>query len=328
MAKSKKRAEKSNKEKTKAKRKTKREDIKAEGKKTFNFSYKWFVENYKKSIAISIFLLLLAISVIGYHYYKTGSIFDKGMDFTGGSQAVVMVTSDFNVNYVERIAASIIKGDVRVRKAKGGGSEMLIIESSSQLNENIVKQVLEKAGISYKAINIESISPAISQVFWEKALRAIIIAFIGMGIVVFLTFRSMAPSLAIVLAAASDITTAIALMDVFHIQMSLATLSAILILIGYSVDTDILLSTRVLKRRLEGNLDERIINSAKTGLTMTITAIIVMLVMYILTPSETLKSIALVIMFGLFADIPFTWLQNMAIIKWYVLKKMKKVSKR
>jgi len=148
-------------------------------------------------------------------------------------------------------------------------------------------------------------------------MKAFIIAFVGMALVVFITFRIVVPSLAIILAATSDIIFAVAMMDLFGVKMTLATLSALLILIGYSVDTDILLSTRVLKRGA-GSVRERIKSSARTGMTMTLTSILAMVVLYIFTPSETLKQIASVIIFGLVADIPFTWLQNVALLKIYL----------
>jgi preprotein translocase subunit SecF len=77
-----------------------------------------------------------------------------------------------------------------------------------------------------------------------------------MGLVVFFYFRSIAPSLAVILEAFSDIIVTLAIFNLTGIKLSTAGIAAFLMLIGYSVDTDILLSTRVLKRK-DGTVMER-----------------------------------------------------------------------
>lgn len=77
-----------------------------------------------------------------------------------------------------------------------------------------------------------------------------------MAIVVFIVFRQVVVSLLVVLCALADILTAAASMNLTGVQLSLGTVAALLMLIGYSVDTDILLTMRVLKRK--GTVDEKI----------------------------------------------------------------------
>jgi preprotein translocase subunit SecF len=107
------------------------------------------------------------------------------------------------------------------------------------------------------------------------------------------------------------------------VKISTAGIAAFLMLIGYSVDTDILLTIRVLKRK-EGTVNERIISSIKTGMTMTITAIASTLVVLIFSRSEVLTQIMLILFIGLMADLVNTWIQNVAILKWYLERKHEK----
>ena len=93
-------------------------------------------------------------------------------------------------------------------------------------------------------------------------------------------------------------------------------------LIGYSVDTDILLTTRLLKRK-EGTINERALDAMKTGLTMSISAIASMGALYLVTvfiipEAVVLSNIAAVLIIGLVADILVTWLMNLGILKWYL----------
>ena len=57
------------------------------------------------------------------------------------------------------------------------------------------------------------------------------------------------PSGAVVLSAFADIVMTAAVMTVIGIELTLPTTAALLMLIGYSVDSDILLTMRVLKRQ-------------------------------------------------------------------------------
>lgn len=93
-------------------------------------------------------------------------------------------------------------------------------------------------------------------------------------------------------------------------------------LIGYSVDTDILLTTRVLKKG-EGSVNKRIYSSFKTGMFMTITALIaVSPALFVVTGlPESFRQIFFILFIGLLADIVNTWFTNASVIKWYAHKR-------
>ena len=134
--------------------------------------------------------------------------------------------------------------------------------------------------------------------------------------------REPVPSVAIILAALCDILIALGGMSILHIPLSIASVGALLMLIGYSVDTDILLTTRLLKRR-EGTVDERARNAMHTGLTMSCAAIAAMGILYIVTviimpEATTLSNISAVLVIGLIGDILSTWLMNLGILKTYI----------
>ena len=141
-------------------------------------------------------------------------------------------------------------------------------------------------------------------------------------ITVFIVFRNVVPSLAVIFAALSDIIIALGGMSLFGIPLSVASVGALLMLIGYSVDTDILLTTRVLKRR-EGTINERAINAMKTGFTMAAAAIGSMVALYLVVVlfipyAQTLSLIASVLIIGLIADVLATWLMNLGILRLYM----------
>jgi preprotein translocase subunit SecF len=143
-----------------------------------------------------------------------------------------------------------------------------------------------------------------------------------MSIVIFFLFKTFVPSIAVILSAFADIIMPLAVVDFLGIKLSAAGIAAFLMLVGYSVDTDILLTTRALKKK-EGTLNERIFGAFKTGTFMTLTALAAVLPAFFLITGlpDSFRQIFLILAFGLIADLINTWLMNTGIIKWYCDKK-------
>ena len=110
------------------------------------------------------------------------------------------------------------------------------------------------------------------------------------------------------------------MINILGIKLSTASVAALLMLIGYSVDSNILLSVRTIKRH-EGTVAERISNALKTGMTMSGTTLAVMTVIYLITPSKILQQIAMVLIFGLIFDFINTWFMNSSILKIWLERK-------
>ena len=173
------------------------------------------------------------------------------------------------------------------------------------------------------AFQKKEIGAALGKAFWETGIFVAIVAFILITIVIFIFFREIVPSLAIILAASFDILGGIGLMAFFGIPLSLVSIPALLMLVGYSVDTDILLTTRVLKRKGKTAAD-RAGESMKTGLTMTTTTFVALLSMLIIsyfTQISVIFEITAVLLFGLASDTISTWFMNAPLLLWYAERK-------
>ena len=58
----------------------------------------------------------------------------------------------------------------------------------------------------------------------------------------------------------------------------------------------------------------------KTGLMMTFTTLAALTSLYIFSTSEVIDDIAIVLIFGLIADLMMTWIFNTGVLKWYVMR--------
>lgn len=145
----------------------------------------------------------------------------------------------------------------------------------------------------------------------------LLLAFIVIIIMLYIKYSM--PSFAVMSCAFADIVMTLAVVDLFGMKLSGAGIVAFLMLIGYSVDTDILLTTRVLTRK-NSSVNREIFGSFKTGMTMTLTAIAAVAVaLFFVYPFETaLNQIFIILLVGLTFDIFNTWITNTSLIKWFV----------
>ncbi len=279
------------------------------------------LKNYKTGLFVSVFVLLFIVLFLGNQQIQTGSVVPLGIDFTGGTQAIVEVEGAIDTTLIKKNAEEILGETVIVKKLSGANT--ITIESKKEIKKDTLLEIAQLSNIEIITTTTHTIGASLGAAFFSQTIKAVLTAYVLMSIIVFLLFRSFVPSLAIILASFADVATAVFGMNLVGINLSMATVAGLLILIGYSIDTDILLSTRVLKRRGEGTVNERIKSSIKTGMTMSLTSIIAMVVLYLVSTSVVLDEIALVIIMGLTADIFYTWLQNVGILKLYTARKFK-----
>lgn len=275
----------------------------------------------KQMIIIPAVLLLLSLSIMAYTTYATGTPVELGMEFKGGTAIVFDSAKTPDQLKAEFLAYPVIQA-----REYGGGDRKLM--QFSPMKESDLGDLAKKINSEYANVEIRQMGEVVSKSLQGQAVRAILFSFLLMALVVFIVFRTFVPSVAVVISAFADIAFAAAMMDVFGIVLSLGTVAALLMLIGYSVDTDILLTTRLLKRK--GELNDKIKDAMKTGLTMTTTTLAALIAIFFVssgsylvssfTRIDIIRDISVVLIFGLIADIINTWMTNVGILRWYIQK--------
>ena len=269
------------------------------------------MENHKILIAIPIILALLSLVLIGFNGLE------QGVDLKGGSQAELQLLGSVTPSELEdTLDAKLNTNNIKVTN---NGNNKVTVELENNINSSTFTSAINGKA---KVIGYNEIGPVLSEEAMGQIYVAMIFAFLFMAITVFVVFREPVPSVAIILAALCDILIALGGMSIFKIPLSIASVGALLMLIGYSVDTDILLTTRLLKRR-EGTVEERAKNAMYTGLTMSFAAIAAMGILFVVTKilmpeATTLSNISAVLVIGLIGDILSTWLMNLGILKTYI----------
>ncbi|QLG27920.1 protein translocase subunit SecF [Halorarum halophilum] len=262
--------------------------------------------------AVPLAVLAVALLVIAGFYATTGSPVTPGVEFTGGTELRVTVDGG---NAQEQIQSAFSAEPDSIQSVQGSDVYIVTFKEADASTSQLETQA-EQAGFEVRSIS--SISPSFGSDTQLLALLGIGVAFAGMAVLVFGMFRTFVPSIAVVISAFSDIVIPVALMNVFGIELTLGTVAALLMLIGYSVDSDILLNNHILRR--SGDFYESTHRAMRTGVTMTLTSLAAMAVMALtatLLGIGLLSSIGIILVFGLATDLMNTYMLNLSLLRWY-----------
>ncbi|MFC7069459.1 protein translocase subunit SecF [Halobaculum lipolyticum] len=264
--------------------------------------------------AVPLAVLAVALLVIGGFYATTGAPVDPGLDFTGGTELRLGIDAP-QEQAREQIDGAFAATPDSVQRIQGENVYVVTFEASEATAGELEAQA-EGAGFTVRSV--DSVSASFGSGTQTQALLGVAAAFLGMAALVFAMFRTFVPSIAVVASAFSDIVIPVALMNLLGIELTLGTVAALLMLIGYSVDSDILLNNHVLRR--SGDFYESTHRAMRTGVTMTLTSLAAMAVMAVIASLfgiGLLSSIGIILVFGLAADLMNTYLLNVSLLRWY-----------
>ncbi|WP_394741253.1 protein translocase subunit SecF [Natronococcus roseus] len=266
--------------------------------------------------AVPLAVLGVALLVLVGSFLLFGTPVQLGMDFAGGTELTVQTTAS------EGEIPEAFDEEPESVQSVASEDNQYIVQFASTDQEALSEQAeanLQPDGDAAVIQQVSSTSASFGEQTQQTALLGIAVAFLGMSVLAFVLFRTFVPSIAIVVSAFSDIVIPLAFMSIVGIPLSLGTVAALLMLIGYSVDSDILLNNHVLRRG--GDFYESTHRAMRTGVTMTVTSMMAMLVMGIaawLFGVELLSSIGIILFVGLAADLMNTYMLNLSLLRWYM----------
>jgi len=227
----------------------------------------------------------------------------------------------------EVFTASASLADKPLTTQKAATDDILKIQRSSSAafkeakdvyKENIISTMSSAA--SFTDYKLEEVSATLSRLFLNKVFGVAILSALVATVGIFLIFRVAIPSIAVLVGAFSDIIMALGAMALFHIPLTLASFATLMMLVGLSLDTDMMLTIKTVKRK-EGTPRERAYGAFKTGFAMTstvIVAFVVLLALGMITHIPTYYQIGAVAVAGLFGDLIATWMLNAVLVLWFL----------
>ncbi len=263
----------------------------------------------RELVAIPLALLGVALAVLVAATLITGTPVALGIEFTGGTEMQV-VTDDSQAEI-----QSAFDEDVQSITPIAGQANAYQLTFQADDADPLLERA-ESAGYEIESVGERSASFASDS--QRQAIFGLAVAFGGMAALVALLFRTFIPSIAVIASAFSDLVIPLALMRLFDIELTLGTVAALLMLVGYSVDSDLLLNNHVLRRH--GDFYTSTARAMRTGVTMTTTSIAAMVVMTLVSYTlgiPLLPDVGLILVFGLLADLMNTYLLNVSLLRYY-----------
>ncbi|MFA6073035.1 MAG: protein translocase subunit SecF [Candidatus Woesearchaeota archaeon] len=286
----------------------------------------FYYKHYKQLLIIPLIVLFLSLVIIGFKVATTGEFINKGISLKGGTSVTITKENVDKLQLEQILRETFPKTEINFRTIEDSGTQIGVIAESdipsedAVLSNKFIDTIKSTTGATDAQLSIETIGVSLGSSFFKQTMIAMVVAFILMAIVVFLYFKTLVPSALVILSAFADIITTIAVLDVLNIKVSTAGIAALLMLIGYSVDTDILLTMRVLKRK-DGTIYDQIISSFKTGMMMNIATLAAVIAGIFVAQSPILREIMLIVVIGVLADMIYTWLLNAGLLRLYLEKK-------
>lgn len=285
-------------------------------KNSKNVFQRFYEKQYKVLMIIPLALLLVSFFLIYQAVSTDGTPIYRDISLKGGLSSNFYVSSELGAVALEKELLS----EFALNEFKVSGisdeAESVGYAIDTNLDESELKSFLStRFNVELNEENYMSnyVSPTLSQSFFKQFVILMIISFVLMSFVVFLYFREFVPGVAVVLSAFFDIVVTVGVLNFMNFKLSIAGLGTLLMLIGYSIDTDILLTNRLLKE--EGKkYFAKVYESMTTGLVMTSTTFVAGLIALIFTNSDIIREIALVLVIGLLVDVVSTWIQNTGIL--------------
>jgi preprotein translocase subunit SecF len=290
--------------------------------------FKVYEKEYKKLLFIPIIILIFSLSIIIYTKASTGEFFKKDISLKGGTSMTVYTNNVYDLDELTLWAKNEWSLDSSIIHLIDPITGLIIgyeFRTSLELSRDEVTVTLgDKLGfeLNNDNFNMGVQSALVASNFFTDSLLIILISFILMTCVTFYYFRSPLPSFSIILSTIADVINIIAVLNLIGASVSVASIGALLMLIAYSTDSDILLASNIIKRR-EGSLIKRLKRSLRTELTMSVAAITTYSIMFMLTNIELIKSISLVLLIGSVSDVLNTYVLSAGLQRIYLGRKNK-----
>lgn len=280
---------------------------------------------YKVLVIIPLIILAIDIAIIGMNYSKTGDILNKDVSLKGGTTATIYTEQKFE-GLEPFLKQKFPLSDIQVRELTEFGTEKTtgaIIEAT-QIKSDELKAAIEgqySIKLTQDIFSVEEVGSSLGESFYRQMMVAMVLAFLFMSITVFVIFRNFVPSIAVVTTALVDIVTTLAIINITGMKISTAGIAALLMLIGYSIDTDMLLTTKMLKRKESGTTLERLKGAITTGIMMTVATLVALAVALPLSQSQVIRQMFTILIIGLIVDIFATYCFNAGLLVWYLKRR-------
>ena len=217
-----------------------------------------------------------------------------GIDFKGGLLLEISLKKNYEINLIRNKLSKIVPGDFSIQNLDNSENNYLIkIETYTNEKENNqklileIKETLNKEFLDVDYRRLEYVGPTVSKELIKAGIFSILIAISAM--LAYIWFRFELPfAIGAVAALIHDIVLTIGMFSITSLEFNLATVAAILLIIGYSMNDTVVVYDRIrenLKKfkkiSIISLLNKSVNETLSRTINTTITTILALLALYI-----------------------------------------------
>ena len=287
----------------------------------------------------SVLVIIAGIVTVGMNEMKTGSKFNYGIDFKGGTSTNVTFNENLSLEDISARVVPVVETvthEAGTQTQKVEGTNEVIIktrELSLEERDALNNALVQSFGVDAEKITAENISAAVSTEMKKDAIWATVWATLLMLIYIFIRFKKLSFALGSVLALMHDVLILVTCYAIARWSVGSTFIACILTIVGYSINATIVIFDRM--RENLGNMKknttkEEIVNLSITqtlsrSINASLTTFIMVLVLYIMGVSS-IREFALPIMVGIVVGTYSSVCLAASI--WYMFDKLETKSKK
>ena len=252
------------------------------------------------------YIISVSIIVIGLLFMIIGGM-NYGIDFTGGTNIQVEMGKQVGIDEVKdtlkdyELEPTIIYA--------GEGNTQIVIKTIKSLENAERSEIIETLGDKYgvtqdDVLASEQFGPSVGDELKANALKAVIIAAIGMLIYIVIRFKSWKYGFSAVVGVVHDVLMVIAFYAIFGFTVNNPFIAAILTLVGYSINDTIVIFDRIRENKRihnkdnnETNIDRSLNQTLNRTIMTSLTTLVVMIPLCIMV-SASIREFVIPLMIG------------------------------
>jgi len=239
-------------------------------------------------------------------------------DFRGGTLIQVRGMENHpQVAQVKELVEGLLGEKVEVKLTSYGGLYGLDMETDrldlpQEVRDNLRLSLASELGISENQVIVYNMGSILTGLSKRQARNALMVAPFLMALVIFLNFRSLRTSGSILGTVWLNVFDALGCMSLVGVELSIGSMAGLLMLLGYSDDTNNLLVTAV-EKGVGGTPRERAAAAMRTGLLVNGTTFLTLLFVNLLSTSPLVDELTFPLLVGMIFDVVNTWFLNAAL---------------
>jgi preprotein translocase subunit SecF len=260
---------------------------------------------------------IAAVVVVGSLLLLLTRALNAGIEFRGGSEFRVTGVSQADLTVAERTVGEIVPGAEAPRASSIGGDSVRV--QTQQLDDEQTQEVAAALAEAYRvdagAVTSSFVGPSWGQDVSGKALRALVIFLVLVGVVIALYFRTWKMAAAALAALVHDLVVTVGLYALVGFEVSPATVIGFLTILGYSLYDTVVVFDKVRENTehvLSGTrrtfaeaanlaVNQTLVRSINTSVVACLPVAAILFIGAFLLGAGTLKDISLVLLIGTIA---------------------------